>query len=65
VIAGQQQSDQIWKNYETSGTLNIQEKYIEKNQKIVKGTLDLTAKENGVIKYNLRGIEFKTGSFEN
>ena len=30
---------------------------------MVKGSIDLVAKENGEIKYDLKGIEFKTGSY--
>lgn len=52
-----------WKNYETSGKIIIQEKYKEKGMDMVKGSIDVVAKENGEIKYNLKGIEFRTGSF--
>lgn len=67
IIADQLQlfDDKIWKKYETSGSIIIQEKYIEKYQKVIKGKLNLIAKENGEVKFKLIGIEFRTGSFAN
>ena len=52
-----------WKNYKTSGRIIIKEKYKEKGMNMVRGYIDLIAKENDEIKYDLKGIEFRTGSF--
>ncbi len=69
-LIGPLKADQIkkttqtdWKNYKTTGKIIIQEKYKEKGMNMIKGSIDLIAKENGEIKYNLSGIEFRTGSF--
>lgn len=56
---------QVWENYENSGTIYIKEKYVEKNRKVIRGSLNIVAKKDGIVKYNLKGIEFRTSSFEN
>lgn len=57
--------DEEWKAYETSGKIIIEEKYIEENEKVIKGRLQLTIKDNGQLIYSLDDVEFRTGSFEN
>lgn len=61
----QQFNLQQWKEYETSGKIVIEEKYVEKNQKLIRGKINLYVKYNGVEVYNLNNIQFKTISFEN
>lgn len=58
-------NQQQWKEYETSGKIIIEEKYIEKNQKLIRGKINLFVKYNGVEVYNLNDVQFKTISFEN
>lgn len=53
-----------WENYETSGSINILNKYIEEGKKVIHGTINLLAKKDGELIYDLHGVEFKTGSFE-
>ncbi|HLS29481.1 MAG TPA: hypothetical protein VK021_01350 [Flavobacteriaceae bacterium] len=66
IIADQVQNinDQEWKDYETSGKIIIENKYIEKNKKMISGKLNLLIKDNGQEVYSLNGIEFKTLSLE-
>ena len=56
--AGSQQ----WKTYQTSGKFIVQNKYVEHNQKVVSGKLNLEIRDNGQLIHTLNGIEFKTYS---
>lgn len=56
--AGSQQ----WKTYQTSGKIIVQNKYVEHNQKVVSGKLNLEIRDNGQLIYTLNGMEFKTYS---
>lgn len=65
IIANQMQNckDHEWKEYETSGNIQIENTYIEKGEKMVSGTLNILVKDHEHVVYALNGIEFKTLSF--
>lgn len=56
---------QEWENYQTSGKIILLNKSTEKYGKVITGKLNLIVKNNNQIIYELNGIDFKTGSFEN
>ena len=58
-------NQQQWTVYQTSGKIILLSKTIENNEKVITGKLNLKITENNVTIYELNGIDFKTGSFEN
>lgn len=60
----QQVNPSDWKKYTTSGTLFIDSKYIENDDKIISGRINLTVKENGSILYMLNGVAFRIKSMD-
>ena len=60
----QQVNPSDWKKYTTSGTLFIDNKYIENGDKMISGRINLTVKENGSIIYMLNGVAFRIKSMD-
>jgi hypothetical protein len=58
-------SDFEWKDYETSGTIVLENKYIENGDRMISGKMYLTIRDQGKQLYYLDGVSFRTGSYEN
>lgn len=56
---------QEWENYQTSGKIILLNKSTERFGKVITGKLNLIVKNNNQIVYELNGINFRTGSFQN
>jgi hypothetical protein len=57
--------DQVpWKEYETSGTIVLENKYIENGDPMISGKMYLTIRDEGKQLYYLDGVSFRTGSWE-
>jgi hypothetical protein len=57
--------DVQWKEYETSGTIVLENKYIENGDRMISGKMYLTIRDEGKQLYYLDGVSFRTGSHEN
>jgi hypothetical protein len=53
-----------WKEYETSGTIVLENKYIENGDPMISGKMYLTIMDKGKQLYYLDGVSFRTGSWE-
>jgi hypothetical protein len=52
------------KTFETSGIIVIENKYMDRNIKMISGKIFMTAKDNGQLVHTLNGITFTARSFE-
>jgi hypothetical protein len=57
-------TDVEWKEYETSGSIVLEDKYIENGDPLISGKMYLTIKDEGRQLYYLDGVSFRVGSFE-
>lgn len=64
IIASQTRitSQHEWKQYSTSGTIIIEDKMVENNERVIVGRVNMTASDNGEVIYEIQDLEYRTAS---